>query len=787
MFKNMKIGTKIALGFAVLLALLAFVTVMGFTGLRQVGVKVTGMRAAKDASITILEARREEKNFIIRGGQDYVDKVGAAVKKLNAFSSALESSGLSAGQLLNVSAIRDGTKSYEAAFTEYVASQGKGEEAERHWKDVGEQAAAALGASNRQLGFEYLRTRLASAYFLEDRSEELWKTFETNLTAFMSAMSGWLASGKAGVEGQRLQATIEEYVSTGKAIRELFQQQAQLDAAMVDAGRLVIDSATKLETQLDSQLNSTSAFSVMLMLASAAGALVLGILLSVILTVGITRPLRRGVEFAQTVAGGDFSQQLGIKQRDEVGVLARALNGMSVKLRDMVATIQENASEVAAASEQISSGSQSMAEGAQSQASTLEETSASVEELSASIEQVSEHAQSQAAAVEQGSSSMTQVQKSVDDISRSLAEISALAAKSVENAHEGANAVRQVVEGITLISESSERIGGIVTVISDIADQTNLLALNASIEAARAGEHGRGFAVVADEVSKLADRSSTSTKEIEGLIRESVKNVTKGVEIAGSSQAAMEQIRGASQKVKEMIVELNDSMQQQVAAISEVAKALENVSEMSQSISAATEEQSANAKQVSKAVESVNELTQAAASSAEEMSASTEQLSGMAQALQGMTAQFKIESNGGGKDTTALVVADAGNGNGRQTLAKTEEIAAAINVHSHWFFHLQEAIKTGSSEFRPETVASDNVCEFGKWLHGKLATAMEGTPIFTEIKALHAHFHEHTARILALALQGKKAEASSLIGPESEYRQLSGKLVRKLTELRKMG
>ena len=218
----------------------------------------------------------------------------------------------------------------------------------------------------------------------------------------------------------------------------------------------------------------------------------------------------------------------------------------------------------------------------------------------------------------------------------------ALAGKSVDNALEGAKAVSEVMEGINLIAGSSEKIGGIVTVITDIADQTNLLALNASIEAARAGEHGRGFAVVADEVSKLADRSSTSTKEIESLIKESVKNVTKGVETAKGSQTAMEQIRAASQKVKEMIAGLSESMTQQVEAVKELSKALGSVSEMSQSISAATEEQTTNAKQVSKAVENVNEVTQSAASAAEEMSSATEQLASMAQELQRMMAQFKI-------------------------------------------------------------------------------------------------------------------------------------------------
>jgi len=433
---------------------------------------------------------------------------------------------------------------------------------------------------------------------------------------------------------------------------------------------------------MDEMLGQSRQLSLFL-LCVAAGAVVVIVSIMIVISRAISRPLTSSVEMANRIAGGDLTATMDVGgRRDEFGRLSEALNGMVHRLGAMVSAVHASTEQVSASSEEISASAQKLAEGAQVQASTLEEASASVEELTASVEQVAEHAQSQAAAAEQGTSSMTQVRHSIEEVSKNLSEVATLATQSVERAAEGARAVGQVVAGISRIAEGSEKIGGIVNVISDIADQTNLLALNASIEAARAGEHGRGFAVVADEVSKLADRSASSTKEIEALIKESVKNVTEGVGTATGSQAAMEEIRGSAQKTREMISGLTEAMEQQVSAVRELSRALESVSEMSQSISAATEEQKTNARQVSTAVESVNEVTQSAASAAEQMSSATEQLASMAQELQNLMAQFRISEHASGDahelqgDPVARSDGSgSGNGNGagkpRLTIVKT--------------------------------------------------------------------------------------------------------------------
>lgn len=113
-----------------------------------------------------------------------------------------------------------------------------------------------------------------------------------------------------------------------------------------------------------------------------------------------------------------------------------------------------------------------------------------------------------------------------------------------------------------------------------------------------------------------------------------------------------------------------------------------------------------------------------------------------------------------------------------------QSIDAAVDAHTKWFTRLRMAIETGSSDFKPETVRPDNLCDFGKWLYHEYPSAIKNDPLYPQIKQLHAEFHRQAAEILGLAISGKKTEAQRLLEDSSKIRKTSLDLITALRTLK---
>ncbi|WP_022660635.1 methyl-accepting chemotaxis protein [Paucidesulfovibrio longus] len=286
-------------------------------------------------------------------------------------------------------------------------------------------------------------------------------------------------------------------------------------------------------------------------------ALLLGVVVAVLLTRIITKPVLLGVTFAENMAQGDFTQNLDIDQKDEVGVLAGSLNDMVAKLRQVVHDVQSATENVASGSEELSASAQTLSQGATEQAASIEEVSSSMEEMTANIKQNADNAR----------------------------QTEAIAQQAARDAAEGGQAVNQAVDAMKNIAEK-------ISIIEEIARQTNLLALNAAIEAARAGEHGKGFAVVAAEVRKLAERSGAAAGEISELS-------SNTVQVADNAGQMLAKLVPDIQKTAELVQEITAASNEQNAGVEQINRAIQQLDQVIQSNASAAEEMASTSEELS--------------------------------------------------------------------------------------------------------------------------------------------------------------------------------------------
>jgi methyl-accepting chemotaxis protein len=239
-------------------------------------------------------------------------------------------------------------------------------------------------------------------------------------------------------------------------------------------------------------------------------------------------------------------------------------------MRKAITANHEIAEFLASAAEQFSSSSQAIAEGASELAAGLRQTTSSLEEMTTTTK----------------------------NNANSAICANKLAAETRQVANASVQSIGQMNQAMHDIKKSSAATAKIIKVIDEIAFQTNLLALNAAVEAARAGEAGKGFAVVAEEVRSLAIRSAEAAKDTSGMIEESVRQASNGVEISANVSKTLEDIGERIGKTADFVNEIASSSQEQAHNIEQINGAIVQMDAVTQQNAANAEESASSAKEL---------------------------------------------------------------------------------------------------------------------------------------------------------------------------------------------
>ncbi len=386
-------------------------------------------------------------------------------------------------------------------------------------------------------------------------------------------------------------------------------------AAVREADKLRADLVTEISGRADQSVRSSF---VMLLGIGIAVAVVVSVL-GLMMAKGILGPLRQTMLVLQALAANDLTQSVNVDSTDEIGAMGSALNQAIENIANTVQAMAGTAEHVASASEELSSSAAQQAQGAETQNNQAAQVATAMQEMSSTVLQVSENSNQ---AAEASSQAAEIARKGGSIVEQTLAKIRVIA-DSVEST------ARKMEE----LGKSSDQIGRIAGVIDDIADQTNLLALNAAIEAARAGEQGRGFAVVADEVRKLAERTTTATKEIAQMIKT----------IQSETKVAVAAMKEGTAQVEEGVT----TTSQAGDALKEIIRMSEQVGEMITHIATAATEQSSASEEVNKNMEQIARLVKESSDGAQQSAKACQDLSGLAFDLQKMVGNFQLRENYG--------------------------------------------------------------------------------------------------------------------------------------------
>ncbi|GAB3519018.1 methyl-accepting chemotaxis protein [Photobacterium alginatilyticum] len=645
--QNLKVGTKLSFGFGLILILMSFLTMNAFLGFTSLEKDVDTADDVNRMVKFIKEARINEKNYVIRGTDSSVSGINKVVNDLISLAEEKKSNADEQDDKVNMDRMIAATRAYHREFNNYMDLKQRGQQASEIMRErardvdllltsirqdhkTAYQALIAAQAEGERIAQEIekgddanrlikwmLETRRAEKNFMLSLDNQYATRVEENIvdmTQLMNELKSRYRTTKHKKMADKVLENVGQYtVSFNNYVNYASNMEKANDAMLVNAreAESLADGIRKIQkTRLADNIWTIEATSIVLALFG----IVAGLVVSVIITRQIVRPLHEAVAMTQKIAEGDLTLDIQANRKDEIGDLFAAIGTMSRHLQQVMVRLNDSINHIATASEELSAVTTQTSAGVNAQKSDIEQVATAMTEMNATSQEVANRANSTSEAVKQANQ---QTQKGNE-----------LVAGTVQGMNQLASDVEKSAGVIQKVRDDSESIASVLDVIKGIADQTNLLALNAAIEAARAGEFGRGFAVVADEVRALAQKTQDSTVEIESMI----------TTLKTGSESAVTEMGNSQQQVQQMVTMAEDVNQTLAAITEEVA----TITDMNLQIANAAKEQSDVAEDVNVRINAIQDVSDQTAAASDQTSASSQELAKLGEELQALITRFKL-------------------------------------------------------------------------------------------------------------------------------------------------
>ncbi len=344
----------------------------------------------------------------------------------------------------------------------------------------------------------------------------------------------------------------------------------------------------------------------------------------------MTKPILRMVAGLEDIAQGegDLTMTLDVKNKGEIGEMARWFNLFVNKLRGIIGDVKDNSTALDSSSDALFVLSGQMSKLADNMSDRCNSVSTATAEMSGNLSAIS-------AVMEESSTNVNTVAGAAEQMTGSVNGISTNCSKARNIAKTAMEQAGQASENIKALGKTAVEIGTVIESITEISGQTNLLALNATIEAARAGEAGKGFAVVANEIKALAGQTACAALEIKEKIIANQESTQKTV-------VDIEAVTSIIYEINAIVTIIADEVNEQSATTQEIAASVAHISHGIQNANGNVSQNADAAETIAEDISGINADAAGMSTFASKLSKSAEKLSTQAVQLQKLVSVFRI-------------------------------------------------------------------------------------------------------------------------------------------------